>query len=123
MPVRTITANDTNVERFFNTARETTPHAAPWSGVAHVEGDRVEVTLHTTALSEAASLDAFAIDRKIVANTAPKITHHPKDITLTFKKSEYFAGTPAQFSFVVLSDGQAWNATVPFDATQSSPQK
>jgi len=120
MPVRSITANDTNVERLFSAARDMTPHAAPWSGMAHVEGDRVDVTLHTTTLSNAASLDAFAIDRKIVANTAPKITHHPNDITLTFKKSEYFAGTPAQFAFLLHADGQSWNVTVPFDATNAS---
>jgi thiol:disulfide interchange protein DsbD len=121
LPVHSITANDVNVERFFATARNTTPHAAPWSGVAHVAGDRVEVTLHTTALSNAKTLDAYAIDRKIVANAPPKITHHPNDITLTFKKSDYFAGTPARFTFLVVADTQAWNVTVPFDASTATP--
>jgi thiol:disulfide interchange protein DsbD len=123
MPVHSITANNMNVERFFTAARDAAPQTAQWSGVAHVDGDHVDVTLHTSALSNAKSLDAFAIDRKIVANTPPKITHHPNDITLTFKKSEYFAGAPVQFAVLVLADGQAWNATVPFDASNSSPQK
>lgn len=123
MPVRSITADNTNVERFFAVAREATPQTAQWSGNAHVDGDHIDVTLHTTALSNATSLDAFAIDRKIVANAPPKLTHHPNDITLTFKKSEYFAGTPSQFAFLVVSGGQAWNVTVPFDATNTPPQK
>ncbi len=123
MPVRSITANDTKLERLFTAARDAAPHVVPWTGLARVDGDHVDVTLHTTTLANAASIDAFAIDRKIVANTAPKITHHPKDITLTFKKSEYFAGTPSQFAFLVLSDGQAWNASVPFDATNAPPTK
>ncbi len=123
MPVHSITANDTNVERYFAAARETMPKTAQWSGSAHVDGDRVDVTLHTSALANAKSLDTFPIDRKIVANTPPKITHHPNDVTLTFKKSDYFAGTPSRFAFLVLSDGQAWNVTVPFDATNAPPQK
>jgi DsbC/DsbD-like thiol-disulfide interchange protein len=123
MPVHSITANNMNVERLFAAARDAAPQTAQWSGSAHVEGDHVDVTLHTTALANANSIDAFGVDRKIVANTAPKITHHPNDITLTFKKSEYFAGTPSQFAFLVLSDGRAWNVTVPFDATNAPPQK
>ena len=100
MPVRSITANDTNVERFFTAARETTPQAAPWSGMAHVDGDRVDVTLHTTTLVRTRHRSTHS--RSIAKSSptrAPKITHHPNDITLTFKKSEYFAGTPAQFAF------------------------
>jgi DsbC/DsbD-like thiol-disulfide interchange protein len=123
MPVRSITANNMDVERFFAAARDAMPRTSPWSGLAHVDGDHVDVTLHTTALSNAKSLDAFAIDRKIVANTAPKVTHHPNDVTLAFRTSEYFAGTPSRFAFLVLSDGQAWNVTVPFDAANASPQK
>ena len=123
MPVRSITANDVNVERFFSVAHETAPQTAQWSGSAHVDGDRVDVTLHTTALSNAKSLDAFAIDHKIVANAPPKVTRHPNDITLTFKKSEYFSGTPNQFAFLVLADGRSWNVTVPFDATNAPLQK
>jgi len=116
LPVRPITANDENVERFFASARNAAPHVAPWTGIARVDGDHVDVTLHTTALSNAKSIDAFAIDRKIVANAPPKITHHPNGITLTFKKSDYFAGTPTQFAFLALADGQAWNVTVPFES-------
>ncbi len=123
LPVHSITASDPNIERLFATARATAPHAAPWSGMARVEGDHVDVTLHTTALSNAKVLDAFAIDRKIVANAPPTITHHPNDITLTFKKSEYFAGTPTQFAFLVQADAQAWDVTVPFDATNASSSR
>ena len=119
LPVHAITASDPNVERFFATARNTAPHPAPWSGTARIDGDRVEVTLRTTALANAKSLDAFAIDRKIVANAPPKITPHPNSITLTFKKSDYFSGTPTQFAFLVQSDAQAWNVTVPFDTTHT----
>lgn len=122
LPVHAITASDPNVERFFASARNTAAHAAPWSGAARVDGDRVEITLRTTALANAKSLDAFAIDRKIVANAAPKITPHPNSITLTFKKSEYFSGTPTQFAFLVQADAQAWNVTVPFDATHAPSQ-
>jgi DsbC/DsbD-like thiol-disulfide interchange protein len=123
LPVHSITANDVNVERFFAAARDSTPHAAPWTGIAHVDGDHVEVALHTTALSNAKTIDAFAIDRKIVANAPPKIAHHPNDVTLSFKKSDYFAGAPTQFAFLVVADSQAWNVTVPVDANNASLSK
>ena len=46
-------------------------------------------------------IDAFAIDRKIVTNAPPKVTYHPNDIDLTFKKSDYFETAPAQFNVLV----------------------
>ncbi|HEX4479966.1 MAG TPA: protein-disulfide reductase DsbD domain-containing protein [Rudaea sp.] len=123
LPVRAITASDPNVERLFATARATSPHPAPWSGTARVDGDHVDVTLRTTTLSTAKSIDAFAIDHKIVTNAPPAIAHHPNGVTLTFKKSDYFAATPAQFAFLVVADGQAWDVTVPFDATNASSSR
>jgi DsbC/DsbD-like thiol-disulfide interchange protein len=123
LPIRSISASDANVEKLFTTARNTMPRHPQWAGVAHVDGDRVDVTLHTTALSNAKSLDAFAIDRRIVANAPPKITKHAGDITLTFKKSDYFTATPTQFAVLVQADAQAWTVTVPFDATNASPKR
>jgi DsbC/DsbD-like thiol-disulfide interchange protein len=127
LPVHAITANNAMTEKFFDTARASTPHAATWSGSAHVSGTTVDVVLHDTHLTNGQVVDAFAIDRKIVTNAPPKVAYHPEDIDLTFKKSEYFEAAPAQFNLLVRSsDGtnaRTWRVTVPFDAAATPSAK
>ena len=98
LPVRAITADNPATEKLFDAARAATPRGAPWSASAHVNGSAVDVVLHDSNLANGQIIDAFAIDRKIVTNAPPKVTYHPNDIDLTFKKSEYFETAPTQFN-------------------------
>ncbi len=120
LPVRAITADNPATEKLFDAARAATPRNAPWSGSAHVDGNAVDVVLHNSNLANGQIIDAFAIDRKIVTNAPPKVTYHPNDIDLTFKKSEYFETAPAQFNVLVRTgegaNAHTWRVTVPFDA-------
>jgi DsbC/DsbD-like thiol-disulfide interchange protein len=123
LPVRAITAGNSTTEKLFDTARAATPRVATWSGSAHVNGNAVDVVLHNTHLANGQIVDAYAIDRKIVTNAPPKVTYHPDDIDLTFKKSDYFETTPAQFNLLVRTgegpNVRASRVTVPFDTQPS----
>jgi len=85
-----------------------------------VNGGMVDVVLHNTNLANGQIVDALAIDRKIVTNAPPKVTYHPNDIDLTFKKSDYFETAPTQFNLLVRTgegtNARAWRVAVPFDA-------
>lgn len=120
LPVRAITADDPATSKLFDAARAAAPRNATWSGSAHANGATVDVVLHNSNLANGQVIDAFAIDRKIVANAPPKVAYHPNDIDLSFKKSQYFESAPAQFNLLVRTgDGanaHTWRVTVPFDA-------
>jgi thiol:disulfide interchange protein DsbD len=117
--VRAITADNPATEKLFDAARSAAPRNATWSGSAHMNGGTVDVVLHNTNLANGQIVDAFAIDRKIVTNAPPKVTYHPNDIDLTFKKSDYFETAPAQFNVLVRTGEGAnvhtWRVTGPFD--------
>jgi thiol:disulfide interchange protein DsbD len=120
LPVHAITADNPATSKLFDAARTAAPRNAPWSASAHVNGGNVDVILHNSNLANGQIVDAFAVDRKIVANTVPKVTYHPNDIDLTFKKSDYFETAPSQFNVLVrtgdAANARAWRVTVPFDA-------
>jgi thiol:disulfide interchange protein DsbD len=124
LPVHAITADNPATEKLFDAARAATPRAATWSGSAHVNGSTVDVVLHNTNLANGQIVDAFAIDRKVVTNAPPKVTYHPNDIDLTFKKSDYFETAPAQFNLLVRTgegaNARASRVTVPFDVSAPS---
>ena len=127
LPVHAITATNPNYAHRFDAARAAAPQTAAWTGVAHLDGGSVEVTLRNTGIADSQTVDAFAIDRKVVANAAPKITRRSDSLEFAFKKSEYFESAPARFNLIVRTgDGpaaRAWRVSVPFDAAPISPSR
>jgi DsbC/DsbD-like thiol-disulfide interchange protein len=128
LPIHSITANDPDAATLFDAARAAQPRSASWSGTARVNGDSVEVVLRGNVLPAAKPLDVFVVDRKIVTYAPPKITMGNGEITLLFKKSEYFTSAPTRLNLVVQAGEGAtapsWRVAVPFDiADSNSPSR
>ncbi len=121
LPVHAIAINDPSATKLFDTARAAAPQAAPWTGAAYVHGDVIDVVVRGPNLPPVKQTDAFVVDRKVVANAAPKIVEHPGEISLQFKKSEYFSAAPAQLN-LILKAGEgtrvrSWHVAVPFETS------
>ncbi|MEP6485372.1 MAG: protein-disulfide reductase DsbD domain-containing protein [Rudaea sp.] len=124
MPVHSIAANNPDAATLFDAARAAQPEPASWTGSARLNGDTLDVELRGKALPTAQPLRAFVVDRRIVTYAPPKITVGDGEITLLFKKSDYFAIAPTHVNLVVQAGEGAtapsWRVTVPFETTGST---
>lgn len=108
---------DPRWRQLFTRAELAQPEATAWSGAARVVGDRVEITLRGPGLPDAAGLDAFAVQRKVLDNRPPTIRRVGDALVIDAGKSEYFASAPAALDLVLTSAGgvgpRGWNVSVP----------
>jgi len=107
----------------FATARAAQPQGEPLRAAAHDTGDRIEVEMPHGAFAGATSIDAFAVQTKIVANSPPAIASRDGDIVLIFAKSDYFTSIPDALDLIVVpARGSAQRAHATFSAPGTPPQ-
>ena len=112
LPVST-TAAAGEQPALFAAARSAQPKAAPWTGVAHVRGDCIEVELHGADLPTLS--DAFVVQRKLVDYAPPQISKHGDELKLSFAKNDYFVSAPPQIELLLrtAAQTQTWSARLP----------
>lgn len=106
-------------EALFDTARANAPKAANWQARSVLNGDHVEVTLRGADPPRTATVDAFAMQTKIVANAPPHIETRAGGLVLTFAKSDYFTSIPDRFELLLTDGARAWLVRAPFGTAKS----
>lgn len=101
VPVAAKALVDSRYGLAFAQARLSTP-LATLPASARIAGERITVALVTPGLSFVPD-DAFVAQKQIVANIPPKISREGETLIVDFAKSEYFAGQPVDFDFVLTS--------------------
>jgi len=125
LPVGAQAAPNPRVRKLFATAHAAQPVASAWSGDARLVGDRVEVTLTGENLPDPDGVDAFVVQRQVVAYAPAQIRRLDDDrVMLTFAASEYLTAAPMALDLIV-TDGiapevHARSVTVPFAAAAAS---
>jgi len=130
LPVASATSPDSNWREAFAAAHAAQPQIGRWNAAAHDLGDRIEVTVGTNSgdaepLPGNAALDAFVVQRQVVAYTPPQISRGADALRLTFAKSEYFTSVPPALDLLLIDgappNARAWRVHAPLTATQSLP--
>lgn len=120
IPVRADAGIDARNTTAFSAARHAQPQTSAWTGGARVVGENVEVSLHGADLPATDNLDAFVVERKVVANARPRVTRQAEALVLTFAKSDYFTAAPANLNLIVRTDTRAVSVGLPFAAETHS---
>jgi thiol:disulfide interchange protein DsbD len=101
----------------FADARRMRAQPTPWTGVAHLQGQRIQITLRGAALPDLAGLDAFAAQRKLLDNTPPSFRRDGDTLVIDTNRSEYFTTAPDRFDLVLTApDGsgrRGWKLSLP----------
>jgi DsbC/DsbD-like thiol-disulfide interchange protein len=106
----------------FTAARMSSPKAAAWTGGARIEGDRILIELRGKELPALDSLDAFAVQRRILGNAPTMLKRNADSLLIDAAKNEYFDQAPPALDLVLtrrMTNGRlhAWQVRVPFDST------
>lgn len=106
----------------FSDARLAQPQATAWKGDAHVEGDRVRLTLRGPSLPPTSDgLDAFPVQRKLFDNKPPTVRLDGDALVVEAGKSEYFSDAPTELDMVVTAatptGTRGWRVRIPFAAS------
>lgn len=105
----------------FVAARHAWPQVAAWTATARLAGDRVAITLRGAALPDPRSLDAFAVQRRVLDNAPPIFHREGNALFIDAAKSDYFAESPATLDLVLTNgSADAWQVRVAFDPVPSA---
>jgi len=111
---------DTHWTAQFARARLAAPEATAWKSEAHLDGERIVVTMRGPGLPNAAGLDAFVVQRKLADHKPPRVRRDGDALIVDFGKSDYFGTSPTTFDLVVTKPSAAgvrgWRVSVPFVA-------
>ncbi|TLY53282.1 MAG: hypothetical protein E6K53_01565 [Gammaproteobacteria bacterium] len=102
LPVATQAQVDQRWRVAFAAARGAQPQGEPLKASARVSGSSIEISLPHGELRDAARLDAFAVQGKVIANTPPAVTLRNSNIMLIFVKSDYFTSIPDALDLVIV---------------------
>lgn len=115
---------DSNAAAALRAALAERPADTDWTATVTANGDDVDVQVRGTALPDIAGLDAFAVQPQILANTPPRLSRSGDALTLTAKRSEYFAAAPVAIDLVfVQRNGEsvrAWHVTAPWPGSAAA---
>ena len=105
----------------FVATRHAWPQAAAWTATARRVGERISITLRGADLPETKSLDAFAVQRRVLDN-APPIFHRQDDaLLIDAASSDYLDELPATLDLVLTNgSADAWQLRVAFDQVPSA---
>jgi thiol:disulfide interchange protein DsbD len=105
----------------FARARLAQPQATAWNAESKLDGERIVITLRGPGLPDAAGIDAFVEQRKLVDNKPPRVSREGDALIVDFGKSDYFGTSPATVDLVVTKRSgpgvRGWRVQVPIAAT------
>ncbi len=104
LPVAATAASNARAQVLFAAARAAQAQVSPSQAQARLLGDRVEVIVEGAHLAQTATLDAFAVQTKVVANAPPTVVIRDGSSVLTFAKSDYFTSIPDRFDLLLRDD-------------------
>ena len=125
LPVAVQPAIDARWSALFERAERERPRPATWRGRAELDGERIQIRLHGTDLPPAESLDAHAVQRKLLDNRVPTFRRDADALVIDAGRSEYFTQAPDRFDLVLTASGEdgrrAWAVSLPLHDRAAPP--
>lgn len=106
LPIVAAAATPSSQAWRFEEARRAQPEPAAWTGTARLEGERIVITLRGEDLPEPAGLDVFAVQRRVLGNSPPRLRREAGTFVIDAARSDYFDEPPATLD-LVLTNGSA----------------
>lgn len=102
----------------LRTALAQRPVDTDWTAAVTPTGDRIGIRLRGNGLPAVANLDAFALQRQVLANAPPRIAADGADLLIEAARSDYFTTAPAQLDLVLVQRDagrvRAWRVAAPW---------